>query len=65
MKLRLKLPLLLCILLLTVGFLIRGRGLDASAVLSVASFTVAGALSGALLVRSGKRRHRKTAFTHH
>ena len=55
----------LCILLLTVGFLISGSSLDASAVLSVASFTAAGALSGALLVRSGKRRQRKTAFAHH
>ena len=55
----------LCILLLTVGFLISGSNLDASAVLSVASFTLAGALSGALLSRSGKNRRRKTAFAHH
>ncbi|MCR5577360.1 MAG: TIGR04086 family membrane protein [Oscillospiraceae bacterium] len=55
----------LCIVLLTVGFLINGRSLDASAVLSVASFTLAGALSGALLYRSGKRKHQKTAFAYH
>ena len=55
----------LCILLLTLGFLIKGAKLDASAVLSVASFTLAGTLSGALLCRSGRGRRRKTAFAHH
>ena len=55
----------LCILLLTLGFLIKGESLDASAVLSVASFTVAGALSGALLYRSGRSGRRKTGFAHH
>ena len=55
----------LCILLLSIGFLIRGGGLDASAVLSVSSFTLAGALSGALLFRPAKPSRRKTAFTRH
>ena len=52
----------LCILLLTLGFLIKGDALDAPAVLSVTSFTVAGALSGAFLCRSGKKKRRRTAF---
>lgn len=51
----------LCILLLTLGFLIHGGDLDASAVLSVASFTVAGALSGALLSALGGKKRRKNA----
>ena len=52
----------LCILLLTLGFLIKGDALDASAVLSITSFTIAGALSGAFLCRSGKKKRRRTAF---
>ena len=52
----------LCILLLTLGFLIKGGALDASAVLSVTSFTIAGALSGAVLCRSGKKKRRRAAF---
>ena len=52
----------LCILLLTLGFLIKGDALDASAVLSVTSFTIAGALSGAFLCRSGKKKRRRAAF---
>ncbi len=47
----------LCSLLLLVGFLIAGR-LDQSAVISVVSFTFAGALVGALL-SGGKRKKRK------
>ena len=55
----------LCILLLTLGFLIRGEALDASAVLSVTSFTIAGAISGAFINRSGKRKRRRTSFAQH
>ena len=55
----------LCILLLSLGFLIKGKALDASAVLSVTSFTIAGALSGAFINRSGKRKRRRTSFAQH
>ena len=52
----------ICILLLTVGFLIRAGSLDPSAVLSVASFTITGALSGALLSGTGKKTRRKSGL---
>ena len=55
----------LCVLLLTAGFLIKGGSLDASAVLSVTSFTIAGAVSGALLHCSRKKKRRHTAFMQH
>ena len=54
----------LCILLLTVGFLIKADNLDPSAVLSVASFTITGALSGALLFGMGKKTRRKASPLH-
>ena len=50
----------LVIFLLTVGFLIKGEEMNASAVLSIVSFTYAGVLSGSILPqrkRTGKRYH--------
>ena len=55
----------LVIVLLTVGFLIKGEEMNASAVLSIVSFTYAGVLSGALL-QPGKRsgiKYRSTKLT--
>ena len=54
--------LAITILLLTVGFLIKAGNLDPSAVLSVASFTITGALSGALLSGTGKKTRRKSGL---
>lgn len=56
----------LVILLLTVGFLAEGQKLDPSSVLSVVSFSYAGALLGSILaVKPGKRagRHRFSVNT--
>lgn len=41
----------LVIFLLTVGFLIKGEGMNASAILSIVSFTYAGVLTGSILPR--------------
>ncbi|MBQ7693165.1 MAG: TIGR04086 family membrane protein [Oscillospiraceae bacterium] len=51
----------LVILLLTLGFLIQGRDMDPSSILSLVSFTYAGTLVGVLLMpkkakKAGKRR---------
>ncbi len=51
--------LVLVILLLTLGFLIKGRDLNPSGILSVVSFTFAGALIGVLAARKGRGKRRK------
>lgn len=52
----------LVILLLTIGFLARGRELNASGILSVTTFTIAGTLAGALLFAGKKRSRRKAGI---
>ena len=53
--------LALIICLLTVGFLIRGSALDPAGVLSVASFSLAGCLTGAVLFsKSGKKSKKRS-----
>ena len=52
----------LVILLLTAGFLVKGETLDPSAVLSVVSFTYAGALLGAALGPKAGRPSSRHAF---
>ena len=50
----------LIIFLLTVGFLIKGEEMNASAILSIVSFTYVGVLSGSILPprkRNGKKYH--------
>ena len=48
----------LILLLLTLGFLIRGKDMDASGILSVVSFTAAGCLLGGLFFGKGTRKKR-------
>ena len=45
----------LVIALLTIGFLIRGEGMNSSAILSIVSFTYAGVITGMLLHLKEKR----------
>ena len=45
----------LVIVLLTIGFLIRGEGMDSSAILSIVSFTYAGVVMG-MFINPKKRR---------
>jgi putative membrane protein (TIGR04086 family) len=49
----------LVIILLTVGYLVRGEEMNSSAVLSIVSFTYAGVLAGVFLQPSGKGNGRK------
>ena len=49
----------LLILLLTVGFLIRGREMDPSGVMSVVTFTVAGVFFGSVFLRKRQKRSGK------
>ena len=51
--------LCLVILLLTLGFLIRGKDLNSSGIMSVVSFTFAGVMLGGLAARKGKGKKRK------
>ena len=53
--------LFLIILLLTVGFLIRGERMDSSGILSVVSFTLAGCVLGCVLPKRRNRKNRGTA----
>ena len=46
----------LVIVLLTIGFLIRGEGMNASAILSIVSFTYAGVITG-MFIHPKKKRH--------
>ncbi len=56
----------LVILLLTLGFLIRGHEMDPSSILSLVSFTYAGVLTGVLLLPgSGKKARKRRAYTRH
>ena len=45
----------LVIVLLTIGFLIRGEGMDSSAILSIVSFTYAGVVMGMFIYPKRKR----------
>lgn len=51
--------IILVILLLTLGFLVRGKNLNPSGIMSVVSFTFAGTLLGALAARKGRGKKRK------
>lgn len=42
-------------LLLTIGFLVRGKNMDPSGILSVVTFTVTGVLFGSVITRNGRR----------
>lgn len=56
----------LIILLLTVGFLVAGRGMDPSSILSLVSFTYAGVLVGTLIMpKSAKKASKHHAYRHH
>lgn len=55
---------LLCILLLTIGFLAKGA-LDPSGILSVVSFTFAGVLLGGLASSRTKKGRRRSSFSFH
>lgn len=55
----------LIILLLTLGFLIAGRGLDPSLILSLVSFTYAGTLAGTLLTPKSVKKSPKHRGFHH
>ena len=52
----------LSLVLLTAGFLIAGKDMDPSGILSVLSFTVAGCLTGAILFRGRKRDTKRNDF---
>lgn len=52
----------LSVLLLTLGFLIAGKNMDPSGILSVLSFTFAGCLSGACLFGVGKKETKHSSF---
>ena len=51
--------IILVILLLTLGFLVKGKDLNPSGIMSVVSFTFAGALLGTLASRKGRGKKRK------
>lgn len=53
----------LTVALLTVGFIIEGTGIQASAVLSVVSFTFSGCLVGSVFLRGRRTKSRKTGFS--
>lgn len=53
----------LLILLLTVGFLIRGADLNPSGILSVVTFTVAGVFFGGVFLRKKKKKPGKRSFS--
>ena len=52
----------LSLVLLTAGFLIAGKNMDPSGILSVLSFTVAGCLTGAILFGGRKRETKRGVF---
>ena len=52
----------LCVLLLTVGFLIEGQAMEASGILSVATFSFSGSLAGSVFL-GGSKRTKKTRFS--
>ena len=52
----------LSLVLLTAGFLIAGKGMDPSGILSVLSFTMTGCLAGAILLGGRKRETKRGDF---